>query len=251
MNNRIALLAGGLVGYGIYKEMIDRGKPPVVLVLADINREHRNDDCYGITNTDVTTVITDSQIDELLNYDLDLGICAWWDIIPQHIVKSPKNGFINTHPSYLPFNKGKDPHFWSIVEQTKFGVTLNAISDEVDSGDILFRSEIYTGWTDTGKTLDEKAKHGLIKLFKESFTCIYEGEFNSIPQHERTHIHKRSELHSASELVLDKSYTGRELLNIIRARSHSPGAWFTDNGKIYSVSCVISENDSNGKNTPS
>lgn len=44
---------------------------------------------------------------------------------------------MNLHISYLPWNKGADPNFWSCIDGTPAGVTLHHIDAGVDTGDII------------------------------------------------------------------------------------------------------------------
>jgi methionyl-tRNA formyltransferase len=48
-------------------------------------------------------------------------------------------------------------------------------------------------------------------------------------------------LDAASLIKLDELYSGRELINLLRARTFSghPGCWFIDNGIRYEVSIEI------------
>ena len=49
---------------------------------------------------------------------------------------------INLHLSYLPFNRGAHPNFWSFYENTPSGVSIHLIDAGIDSGPILFQKEI-------------------------------------------------------------------------------------------------------------
>lgn len=87
----------------------------------------------------------------------DLGILAWWpNIISPRLFALPKVGFVNTHPSYLPHNRGRNPNFWSIVEERPFGVSLHFVEQAVDAGRILAQRQIDYGWEDTGETIYKK-----------------------------------------------------------------------------------------------
>lgn len=68
----------------------------------------------------------------------DLGLLGWWpNILPKIILNLSKRGFINMHPSLLPFNKGRNPNFWALTEQTPYGVTLLFADEGIDTGDII------------------------------------------------------------------------------------------------------------------
>ena len=49
---------------------------------------------------------------------------------------------VNLHISYLPFNKGSDPNFWSWFDGTPKGVTVHEINRGLDTGPIYDQIEI-------------------------------------------------------------------------------------------------------------
>lgn len=53
-----------------------------------------------------------------------------------------KTPVLNLHISYLPWNRGANPNFWSFVENTKKGVTIHEIDEKLDKGKILLRKEL-------------------------------------------------------------------------------------------------------------
>jgi methionyl-tRNA formyltransferase len=170
---------------------------------------------------------------------------AWWPrIIPAYIINAPKTGAINFHPSLLPCNRGKNYNFWTIVENTPFGVTLHFVDEGIDSGDILFQSRIEKHWEDTGETLYLKAKGEMISLFKARYLDIIEGKYARTPQNpEHGQIHYFKELDPASRIYLDRTYKAADLLNLLRARTFTgkPSCYFYDGGKKYEVRISIKE----------
>jgi methionyl-tRNA formyltransferase len=174
---------------------------------------------------------------------LDLIILAWWPyIIKKSVMQIPRIGCLNFHPSYLPYNRGKHYNFWTIVEDTPFGVTLHFVDKGIDSGDIAFQSVIEKSWEDTGETLYNKAQKEIVRLFKEKFPEIKNGRIPRRSQDlSKGSFHKSEELDGASQIILDRSYKGRELLNLLRARTFKPhpAAWFMDQGIKYEVRVEI------------
>lgn len=49
---------------------------------------------------------------------------------------------VNLHMSYLPFNRGAHPNFWSFYDQTPSGVSIFLMDEGVDTGPILFQKKI-------------------------------------------------------------------------------------------------------------
>lgn len=170
---------------------------------------------------------------------------AWWPrIIPDYIINAPKTGVVNFHPSLLPYNRGKNYNFWTIVENTPFGVTLHFVDEGIDSGDILFQTRIEKDWEDTGETLYLKAQQEIITLFKARYLDIMAGRYTRTPQNpEHGQIHYFKELDPASRIYLDKPYNARDLLNLLRARTFTgkPSCYFFDGDKKYEVRISIKE----------
>ena len=142
--------------------------------------------------------------------------------------KNPRLGCLNFHPSYLPYNRGKHYNFWSLVEDTTFGVTLHFLDEGVDTGDIAFQSIIDKSWEDTGETLYNKAQQEIVRLFKTKFPEIKNGSIPRQPQEmSKGSFHRSEELDFASRIDLDRSYKARELLNLcgpgLFVRTRVPG----------------------------
>src|SRR3989338_5004694 len=57
-------------------------------------------------------------------------------IIKKDIINQYKDKIINMHISFLPYNRGADPNFWSFIEDTPKGVTIHYIDEGIDTGDI-------------------------------------------------------------------------------------------------------------------
>jgi methionyl-tRNA formyltransferase len=184
---------------------------------------------------------------ELARLRPDDLLLVWWPhILRAPLLSLPARALLNTHPSLLPHNRGKHPNFWSLVEGRPFGVTIHHVNNSVDGGDIAFQMPMQTTWEDTGGTLYHKARDAMIRLFIDSYSEIRAG---SIPRQSQTlssgSFHLGQELESACVIDLDRQYTARELLNIIRARTFPPypGVKFTDGTAQYQVRISIERVD--------
>ena len=102
------------------------------------------------------------------------------------------------HPSYLPNGRGKHPYFWSIIENTTFGVSLHLVNSEVDGGKIIARDTININWEENGYTLREKSRAKLLELFKNNFSKIIEDKFTFIKHLSNKKVHYSSELEEKS-----------------------------------------------------
>lgn len=64
--------------------------------------------------------------------------------LPQSILARVEYGFINLHPSILPFHRGPAPLFWIFrsANQEASGVTIHLIEDGLDTGDIVIQEKV-------------------------------------------------------------------------------------------------------------
>ena len=180
--------------------------------------------------------------------EVNLGVLAWWPhLIGPELLSVPTLGYVNMHPSFLPYNRGVNPNFWAIVDGTPFGVTLHLASAELDGGPIIAQRSIDIEWTDTGESLYKKARSEIFDLFIEVYPRLRSPEFiqTTFPQQESSAIRHSGEMQRASVLDLDSRSSVREVLNLLRARTFKdyPGCRFEDNDRHYEVVITISETD--------
>jgi len=207
-------------------------KDPTLLSYLDTRFDKQNIFIYNEKNGQELVIF-------LQNYKVDYFILAWWGyIIKEPIISLPRIGIVNLHPSLLPYNRGKHYNFWTLVEETPFGVTIHFIDEGIDTGDIIFQRKIEKTWEDTGKTLYEKAKKTIVELFIDNYNNLIEGNYQRQKQDlSKGSFHLAKELEQASKILLEKEYTAKKLLNLLRARTFEPypACWFEENGQRFEV----------------
>jgi len=245
MNAGISLFADGSVGLKSLQFMLRHHKEDIhsvvvykddSLVLEELTRQ--------AFNPETIFVFSKGREQDLLNFlrpapAPEFIILAWWPmIVKRDLISLPSKGVVNFHPSLLPHNRGKHYNFWTLVEETPFGVTLHLVNEDIDAGDILFQKAIAKSWEDTGESLYYKAQEAIVELFETSYPKLKAGDYRPVPQDlEAGTFHLSKELEGASTIVLDKTYTARELMNLLRARTFypHPGCRFTDATGTYQV----------------
>ena len=103
-------------------------------------------------------------------------------IISADILEHYLNTAINLHISFLPWNRGADPNFWSFVENTPKGVTIHYLDEGIDTGDIIVQKEVKFSDHDTLRTTYLKLHEEIQILFKTYWINIILGECARIPQ---------------------------------------------------------------------
>jgi methionyl-tRNA formyltransferase len=241
---KLALFADGQVGHAIYNWLADEWMDDLALVVTtsdnDISRSAKE---KGIPTCQFASSEQVSLFCSELVAPPDLGFLAWWPkIVEPQLLGVPRHGFINTHPSMLPFNRGKHYNFWAIVEEAPFGVTLHRVDAGIDTGDIVTQQAIPYTWLDTGQSLYDKAAEMMIELVKQTYPSLRTLEFPSRPQPIGVgSFHRAKELDQASEIHLDETYTGRQLINLLRARTFPPhpACWFSDGEEKFEIRVEI------------
>ena len=240
---RLVLLADNVVGMRIAEYLLKNHLEDLSLVITT----QRNEIYFAAEKMGVPVCIFDSAEGVLTKLQdwVDLGMLAWWPkIVKSPLLEAPRHGFVNTHPSLLPYNRGKHYNFWALVEQAPFGVTLHRVDSGIDSGDIIAQAKIHYDWTDNGGSLYAKAQAAMVSLFCQTYPLLRTGNFVAKAQDLKIgSFHHSSEIDFASRISLDATYKGRELLNLLRARTFEgyPGCWFEDAGTRYEISIKIRE----------
>ena len=73
----------------------------------------------------------------------DLVICfGYRRILSSDFVLNCPCPILNLHISFLPYNRGAHPNFWSFYDGTQSGVTIHLVDEGVDTGPIIFQKKI-------------------------------------------------------------------------------------------------------------
>jgi methionyl-tRNA formyltransferase len=165
----------------------------------------------------------------------DIAVCGCFGyILRKPLVDVFPRGVVNSHISLLPYNRGAFPNVWAIIDRTPAGVSLHYIDGGVDTGDLIAQKEVPVEPTDTGQSLYGKLERAAVELFTETWPKLRAGTIGRTPQdHTRATGHKLADVASIDEIDPDATYTGRELIDRIRARTFPPykGTYFVDNGR--------------------
>ncbi len=97
-------------------------------------------------------------------------------IIKSSEIKQAKNSIINLHISYLPYNRGCDPNFWSWYEDTPKGVSIHKVDEGIDTGPIYARKIVEFTEHETLASSYDKLKKSIENLFYEIFEDIINGK---------------------------------------------------------------------------
>ena len=123
-------------------------------------------------------------------------------LITKDIIDYMQGKIINLHTSYLPYNRGSSPNFFSFMEDTPKGVTIHLMDEGLDTGDILCQRELFFDETkESFASSYDKLTEAMKELFYENWQKIKAGELKPQKQEETGTYHRMKELHVMREVI--------------------------------------------------
>lgn len=104
-------------------------------------------------------------------------------LIPKEVLDLMPDRVINLHTSYLPYNRGSSPNFFSFMDDTPKGVTIHRMAEGLDTGDILCRKELFFDEDkETFASTYEKLLAAMKELFYQNWDAIKAGKITAQKQ---------------------------------------------------------------------
>lgn len=252
---KIFLLANNIVGKQICAFLVkQKGVKIVGLGIHEKDKQKYAEDIVRISHVSprhiflANTLRDNETLDRIRKLTPDLVISAFWGyILKPPFLAIPPLGTINFHPGYLPQNRGVNPNVWPFIEGSKGGVSIHYIDPGVDTGNIIARKEVPIEPIDTAETLYNKTIKEIVLLFtQEVWPQIQKGTVRSTPQSAYPEVvttHVSKDIEKLSEIDLDKQYTGREIINLLRSRTYSDRYYlsYQDSGKRIFIRVQLSD----------
>lgn len=137
---------------------------------------------------------TDKIIESTEGFELIVSY-GYRHILKKDVINSSSAPIINLHISYLPWNRGAHPNFWSFFDSTPSGVSIHLIDEGVDTGPIIYQR--YVNFTKNESSFSktyERLVTEIELLFKENIEEIISLGFTAVPQRRRGTYHRVSDL---------------------------------------------------------
>ena len=111
---KVVLFANGLVGYKVLKHIIESADDISLLVLNNKKDQRFSDKLIKLANETFIKYLTfdNLNVQQLEYLKPNIGISAYFGIFKTEIINCFPKGIINLHPSYLPYNKGRNTNVW-------------------------------------------------------------------------------------------------------------------------------------------
>ncbi|WP_449063264.1 formyltransferase family protein [Planomonospora algeriensis] len=150
----------------------------------------------------------------------ELGVSLFFaHIFTLDVMKAFPRGIVNLHPSLLPYNRGRQPAVWSIIDGTPAGVTLHMIDEGIDTGPVLAQQEVAVHPHDTGSSLYRRLEEAAVELFLRTWPALRDDTIVPVEQdHGRATGHAITEFEELGHLDPDQMMPVGRVIDILRAR---------------------------------
>lgn len=162
-------------------------------------------------------------------------VISYGKILPEKILKIPRYGSYNIHPSLLPKFRGPSPIQEALVRGEKeTGVSIIKMNEKMDSGDIILLRRIPIEEKDDYDTLEGKLASLASQLIIPAIKDIADGVLKPLPQNKKNTTYcKKIEKESGK---IDYNFeSAKEIEQKIRAYKRWPGVFTTWNGKKIKI----------------
>jgi len=150
-------------------------------------------------------------------------VSTFKQIIKSDVIKIPKLGIINIHPSLLPKLRGPSPVENAILNGDEVtGVTFHYLTDEIDSGNILLQKKVRIRKTDTNGLLRKKLSDLAAKMVPELMQLFSSGVI-PVGTPQDTSLSSQALRPKPEDVFIENCKNVQEISRKIRALNPHPG----------------------------
>ncbi|MBE0481078.1 MAG: methionyl-tRNA formyltransferase [Dehalococcoidia bacterium] len=186
--------------------------------------------------------------DKFAELSADLAIMAFvTDIVPERILKAPRLGTIQYHPSLLPRHRGGSAINWAIIHgDAATGITIFWPDGGIDTGPILLQKQTDILPDDTVGTLYFERLFPMgVEALMESLDLICQDKAPKIPQDESNATYEG--LCREEDGIISWDAPGSVVYRLVRGTNPQPGATTSFRGRTFKVfDSSLHEEESSG-----
>jgi methionyl-tRNA formyltransferase len=147
-----------------------------------------------LSNFGYEVEIFNGKVTDLSEFELVVSF-GYKHILTKATLSTANRDPINLHVSFLPFNRGMHPNFWSHYEDTPSGVTIHHIDSGIDTGDIIVQKRInFSSSETTFRQTWARLKIEIEELFMGQFARIIANDYLATKQPNEGTFHRGNEL---------------------------------------------------------
>jgi methionyl-tRNA formyltransferase len=150
-------------------------------------------------------------------------LSAYGHILSGTVLRIPKFGGINIHPSFLPQYRGAAPIQRALMAgETRTGITVIFMDEKVDHGKIVFQRDVAIEPQDSYGSLAARLSSVATDVISSIIRSIASGSYTVLEQDHAcaTHAPKIKK----EEMIIDWRASTKEIIDLIRALSPKPCA---------------------------
>ncbi|MGV6851621.1 MAG: formyltransferase family protein [bacterium] len=236
------------VGLNVFKHLVKINDIPAIVVLDKKGSSIECDTLWRISKKHNCKQFCGDELNSesfmiaLRETSPSLGISAYFGyIIDKTIIDKFNFGIVNIHGSLLPWNKGKDPNMWAIVDGKKAGVTLHLMDQGIDTGEIISQRKIPVKYEMTAGDLYKTIASAALELFTEWWPSLRRGEFCANTQKSIGSFHLSSDREKYRNIYSDQAFTAHEFINMLKATTENDrgGMLLHHENEVYEVKISI------------
>lgn len=230
---RIALIGSADFGKAVLDAFLDRGDEVAAVFCPPDNPKSTKPEVLkeaaiarGLTPLQFASLKSAEAAQAMIDSKADICVMAYvLQFVPQELVKLPRHGTIQYHPSLLPKYRGPSAINWAIaLGEEKTGLTIFRPSDGLDEGEVILQKEVAIGPDDTlGKVYFDHLFPLGVKALLEAADLVVANQHQEIVQDESQANYEgwfgadAAQIHWATHIT--------QIYNLIRACNPAPGAW--------------------------
>ena len=230
---RVALIGSADFGKAALEAFLNRGDDVVAVFCPPDNPKATKPEVLkeatiarGLTPLQFASLKSPEAAQAMIDSQADICVMAYvLQFVPQELVKIPKHGTIQYHPSLLPKYRGPSAINWAIaLGEQKTGLTIFRPSDGLDEGAVILQKEVAIGPDDTlGRIyFDHLFPIGIQALLEAADLVVAEKHTETIQDESQANYEgwfdaNAAQIHWASHIS--------QIYNLIRAANPAPGAW--------------------------
>jgi methionyl-tRNA formyltransferase len=185
---------------------------------------------HHIPYVEITDINSKESLKVLKGFKPDYLFIAWPRMLKHEVINLPKYCCIGTHPTDLPYNRGRHPLHWLISQGISFTkLSFFCLDEGVDTGDLLLQHRMEINDQDTIADLDDKVNEAVkqsikdlevvLKKFENAFlkdNCIQISNFCKRQDHGLANSWRKK---TPFDVTLDLRLPCQYLIRIVRSFS--------------------------------
>ena len=191
-------------------------------------------ECHLPVHQPASLKSTEEQL-TLASFNADVMVVAAYGLLlPEAVLRIPRLGCVNIHPSLLPRWRGAAPIQRTVYAgDTETGVTIMQMDVGLDTGPMLLQQKMQMAADETSQTLHDKLAQVGASALVETLDLLAEDKIHAIAQdnHYTTYANKISK----EEALIDWEKPALELEREVRAFNQWPVSYTTWNDKNLRV----------------